>query len=117
MSLWQSNVRVKNMKTLVTSLFLLFYTGAYAQEPTKFFLTRHPCGPWKDAANQLSKYNEHILFTGTAIQFDEKNVSYISKVLFQVNQETGSWSLVSIYGDGNACIVASGQEFSPYAGN
>jgi len=34
--------------------------------------------------------------------------------MFFVNQDTGTWSLMMLYGDGTACMTAIGTEFKPY---
>ena len=36
--------------------------------------------------------------------------------MYFVNQETGSWSLVALFKDGIACLVANGRAFEPYNG-
>jgi hypothetical protein len=36
-------------------------------------------------------------------------------MLFQVNQDTGTWTLVSLWNDGTACVVAVGKEFTPFS--
>ena len=114
MSIWQSSARVKNMKVLTASLFLLFTSSAVAQEATKFFITKQPCEPLRQMSRKLDKWDEKILFTGNVVQFSTAGTPYTSSMLFQVNQDTGTWSLVSIYSDGTACVIASGNEFTPY---
>ena len=33
-----------------------------------------------------------------------------------VNQDTGTWSLITLYPDGTGCMVATGRDFEPYSG-
>jgi hypothetical protein len=41
--------------------------------------------------------------------------TYTGGAMFLVNQVTGSWSLIHLYGDGMACVTAVGTKFEPYS--
>jgi hypothetical protein len=100
-------------------LGLTFVPYAYAQESqTKRFITSQPCDhPLKLTEIIVGKYGEQPLFQGTGMQFAApSNQPYQSSMMFFVNQDKGTWSLVSLYPDGTACMVANGKDFEPYAG-
>jgi len=92
--------------------------GILAQSNEKMFITTQFCGPWEDVMNTPKKYKEAMLFTGTGVQFATNNMQpYTGGMFFFVNQDTGTWSIVNVYGDGMACMAQTGKEFKPYVGN
>jgi len=103
------------MKWLSIIIVSILTIQPLAAQEFKSFQTKQLCGPWKNVAVTLKEYNEDVLFTADGQQIDLQNKSYNSGMIFQVNQETGTWSLVSIYGDGTACVVATGNAFRPYS--
>ena len=106
----------------ILSLLLLVPTLAEAQETdpnsqAKMFIARQPCGPFMDVLKTPEKWKEGMLFTGDGVSFDARTgQAYQSGAFFFVNQETGTWSLVNVYGDGMACMVQTGRNFQPYVG-
>ena len=106
------------MKFLIASATLLLMScTVHAQEQNrpKTFYTMQGCDYWENVAISLSTYGEKILFTGDIIQTHVTGTPYTGGMMFQVNQETGTWSLISIWSDGTACVVASGSKFEPYS--
>lgn len=102
------------MKKLALVLALIA-SPIVAQENTeKMFYTVNACDRWDKVATEMAKYQEDVLFTGTIVQFHMSQQPYNGHMLFQVNQETGTWSLVSLWQDGTACVVATGKEFAPF---
>jgi hypothetical protein len=88
---------------------------AYGQEETKYFYTRQECGPALVLLqNIVDNYNEEALFTGSNVSFGVDGMPYQGAGLFLVNQDTGTWSMLTMYGDGTACLTALGTEFEPY---
>ena len=64
-----------------------------------------------------AKYKEEMLFTGDGLQFSAANGQpYTGGTFFFTNQDTGTWTMISVYGDGMACMVANGRNFAPYIG-
>ena len=61
--------------------------------------------PRKMAGLIMRKYKEEPLFRGQGMQFNINGQMYWSDMMYFVNQETGSWSL-----------VANGRAFEPYNG-
>ena len=104
------------MKFLTASLIGLLALPLAAQEnDKKYFMARQECEPVETmVANLKYKWKEEPLFTGEAMQFDTKGNPFRGGSMFFVNQEVGSWSLVVLYADGTACMIAVGVNFQPY---
>ena len=96
----------------------IFATPATAQQQNQRFITTQACDPvLKMSEIVINKYGETPLFQGGGLQFSAQNGQpYRSSMMFFVNQDTGTWSLVSLYEDGTACMVANGKDFEPYSG-
>ena len=98
----------------------LLATTAFAQEQnqSKRFITTQACDPVVKMSDVvMNKYGEQPLFQGEGIQFAAPTGQpYKSAMMFFVNQDSGTWSLVSLYEDGTACMVANGRNFEPYSG-
>ena len=98
----------------------LLATTAFAQEQNqgKRFITTQACDPVAKMSDVvMNKYGEQPLFQGEGIQFAAPTGQpYKSAMMFFVNQDSGTWSLVSLYEDGTACMVANGRDFEPYSG-
>ncbi len=108
------------LKAIAVSISLLA-TTAFAQEEekqSKLFITQQACDPVMEiSAIIVGKYKEQPLFQGAGVQFAASSGQpYQSGMMFFVNQDKGTWSLVSLYPDGTACMVANGTEFEPYTG-
>ena len=113
------------MYKLATFLCLIFVANTtFAQDQSqqpyevKKFITVQDCAPVQEITKiAMFEFGEQPLFyaTGaqTAAQIDQ---SIWSDMMFFVNQDSGTWSLVSRYEDGMGCIVASGGQFTPYTG-
>ena len=103
-------------KKLALLTTLLIPAQVMAEENTeKMFYTVNACDRWDKVATKMAKYQEDVLFTGSLVQFHMSQQPYNGHMLFQVNQETGTWSLVSLWDDGMACVVAVGKEFAPFS--
>jgi len=96
----------------------IFATPATAQQQNKTFITTQPCDEvGKMAAIVTDKYGEQPLFSGEGLQFSAQNGQpYKSSMMFFVNQDTSTWSLIALYPDGTGCMVANGRAFEPYMG-
>ena len=104
------------MLRLVLAMVLGLTTTAIAQEDDKKYLyTRQECQPVATVmGNLVQRYNETALFTGEGLQFNYDGTPLTGGAMFLVNQTTGSWTLIILYGDGTACITAVGTQFEPY---
>ena len=100
----------------------LFATTALAQSkepegerPTLF--TRTPCDPLPKMVETIETYGEELLFTGNGMTFSaQTGQPFIGGMMFFVNQDEGTWSVVQQFKDGMACMVMNGRDFTPYAG-
>jgi len=93
----------------------LTISSANAQETdTKYFMTRQDCDPALKMMEVVTKYGEEPLFTGMGMQFSYQGQPYTGGVMFFVNQDTGTWSLLTLYADGTACMTAIGTNFAPF---
>lgn len=109
------------MLRLIHSAFILCLTAsivsAQEQPPTKTFYTKQPCAPFADMLQTPAKYGELMLFTGNGMQFSAVDSQpYTGGMFFFTNQDTGTWTIINVYGDGMACMVANGTKFEPYVG-
>ncbi len=79
-------------------------------------ILRAPCGSWKEMQASIMKYREQLLFNGSGLTFGPKSEPYNGAMMFFVNQETGTWTMLQVYQDGVACMVFNGKNFSAYGG-
>ena len=98
----------------------LLASTAFAQEQnqSKRFITTQACDPVVKMSDiVMNKYGEQPLFQGEGIQFAAPTGQpFTSAMMFFVNQETGSWSMLQLFADGMACMVMNGRKFQPYTG-
>lgn len=98
-------------------LILMFAATTVSAQESKRFITTQPCDPFDKMFETVKRYDEQLLFTGKGIQFSAQDGKpYSGSSFFFVNQDTGTWSHVIIYGDGMGCMVANGTGFEPYVG-
>jgi hypothetical protein len=89
----------------------------YAQErPTQYFYTKQICANVLVALDSAAQFGETLLFTGSGYTVNLEEVPFLGGMFFFVNQDTGTFSIISIYEDGTACLVLSGEGFAPYTG-
>lgn len=91
-----------------------------AQSSTaKTFITQQPCNTFDEILKTVTRYGEQSLFVGTGmiIGAGDPPKPFTGGAIFFVNQDTGTWTLVSLYADGTACIAANGTDFEPYVGD
>ena len=94
-----------------------FAQSADTQRDASLFYTRQPCDQFEKILEIVEdRYQEQPLFLGKSIQFDPQGQSYTGGSMLFVNQTSGTWSLVTLYGDGTACMTAVGTDFEPYSG-
>ena len=101
----------------VLGLNIVSSASAQQESQEKRFFTYQSCDNVYRMTNLIiKKYGEQPLFQGEGLQFHVSGQPYTGSHMFFVNQETGSWSLVSLYPDGTACMVANGRDFRPWSG-
>ena len=103
-------------KSLIYSLTLLISTTASAQDTAEVppFYSVQQCDTFLEVAKVAKQFDEDTLFTGEIIQQHTSGQYVNSQFVFTVNQDSGTWSLISLFPNGWACQVASGFKFEPY---
>jgi len=104
------------MKGILVSIITLLPITVSAQESeSKYFYTRQECTPLPKLMFDLkNKWQEQPLFSGNSLTFSVDGTPFSGGSLFFVNQDTGSWTLATLYSDGYACVSAVGTAFEPY---
>ena len=105
------------MKKLLSAAILMA-TPAYAQDDGFFYMyTSHLCDyPAYIVKFIETEYKEKLLFTGIGSAAYQDETSYNQKtagMMFFVNQETSTWSLVYLFSEDYACIMETGTMFEP----
>ena len=75
-----------------------------------------PCGSSKGLYELLAQREEYLLFTGKGAVFGMDGRAYGGGMLMFSNQTTGTWTLVQQMSKGFACMITSGENFTPYTG-
>ena len=109
------------MKLLYTIplVLVLATTALFAQSLSdkKYFYTRQECAPASEMMQTVvQKYGEQALFTGAGLAIGYEGEPFTGGSMFFVNQDSGTWSLLTLYGDGTACMTAAGTDFEPFGG-
>ena len=85
------------------------------EKPTIF--TRAPCDPLPNMIETIAKYKEDLLFIGDGMTFSAKTGQpHNGGMMFFVNQDTGTWSMLQLFADGMSCMIMNGKRFEPYTG-
>lgn len=101
--------------TLITALLGTPLLAQDVANPT--FLSKQPCAPMQEVAEIAMQSGETILFNGQILNQHITGQMVKAEFVFTVNQDTGSWTLVSLYPNGIACMVGNGTHFVPYTKN
>jgi len=97
------------------ALILTLITTAVSAQDTKFFFTKQECYPLTTFMNTVvNKYEEDALFTGTGVTISADGTPFTGGSMFFVNQDTGTWTLSTLYADGTVCVNGAGTNFEPY---
>ena len=59
-------------------------------------------------------WGEKPLVKSIGTQFGPNDAKYKSSMMYFVNQDTGTWSLIALYPNNMACLIAAGTKFEPY---
>ena len=87
------------------------------QNTAKSLFTRQPCDNLPEMLKAVAQYKEEALFIGEGLTFQAPTGNPLrGGMMFFVNQDTGTWTMLQLYGDGVACMVMNGREFTPYTG-
>ena len=87
------------------------------QNTAKTFITKQPCDVLPKMMDIIKGYKEDLLFMGEGMSFAaQSGQGFMGGMMFFTNQDTGTWSMLQLYGDGTACLVINGRGFAPYGG-
>ena len=95
---------------------------AFAQDngnpnTAKIFVAKQPCDVLPKMMEVIKGYKEELLFLGEGMSFAaQSGKGFMGGMMFFTNQDTGTWSMLQLYGDGTACLVINGRGFVPYSG-
>ena len=105
----------KQYRTLWATICLsvVLATAGFAQD-TKYFHTSQECGDFASLSHFLVNSGQKPLFTGETAQYGTDETEYWGGGMFFVNQDTGLWTLLTMYADGTVCVTAGGLGFEPY---
>ena len=124
-----SKAKVKIMKKLLTVLAMvlaLAFGGMLAfadnqtdqsekieEESPKVYWTRKPiqCGPPDGLIELVKGYGETPLLTGNGLATMPSGSTKNVQIIFAVNAETGSWTLIEINDPEQACVLGSGEGY------
>ena len=80
------------------------------------FIGVQDCGPVKQITqNTVVNWGEKPLIRAQGVQWGPKGDKYEIAMMYFVNQSTGTWSLIALYPDSIACVIAAGTKFTPYS--
>lgn len=99
------------LKNIALALFL---TSTTASAQDFVFTSQQSCADYSTIIREIKDFGEEILFTGNMFQNHALVGPVWSEFAFLVNQETGSWSIVTLLDEDIGCYVASGINFEPY---
>ena len=121
--LLRRDVMYRTIVAFAFSISTFIATTAFAQQQEipqdqRRFISTQACDDVvKMTAIVVNKYGEEPLFQANGLLFSAQDGRpYKSGMMYFVNQDTGTWSLISLYPDGTACMVANGRDFEPYTG-
>ena len=101
-------------KIIIALAFILVALPANAKQMK--FIGVQDCGPVKKITqNTVVNWGEKPLIRARGVQFGPEGTKYESAMMYFVNQETGTWSLLALYPQNMACVIAAGTKFTPYS--
>ena len=101
----------------MTSNITAFAQDNRTENTAKEFFVKQPCDVLPKLVDVVKGYKEDVLFMGEGMSFAASNgQGYMGGMMFFTNQDTGTWSMLQLFGDGTACLVMNGRNFTPYGG-
>ncbi len=90
---------------------------AQTTNTAKIFIAKQPCDVLSKMIDVVKGYNEELLFLGEGMSFAaQSGKGFMGGMMFFTNQNTGTWSMLQVFGDGTGCLVMNGKDFAPYSG-
>jgi len=103
------------MNKLVLLLSLLLPLSVVAEEPVleeegyEWYTKDVQCGDAETIFKSLTEWGEKPLFMGNAMSLSKHGVGTKTMMMFTINEETKSWTVIETTNDKMNCIVAFGQ--------
>ena len=107
---------MRNLVLAVLGLIIIATTATAQENQPKTFITRAACEPVGMMMNSIAEYEEEPLFEARTMLQHVNGEWFEGSSMMFVNWETGTYSFVTLYPDGTACMTAVGVEFEPYSG-
>ena len=84
------------------------------KETPKVYWTRKPiqCGPPNGLVELVKGYGEIPLLTADGVTADGQGQMVNIKIIFAVNPETGSWTLIEVNSSDQACVLGNGEGYN-----
>lgn len=84
------------------------------QKEPQVYWTKKPiqCGPPEGLIELVKGYGELPLLTSNGLSTSGKGETVQIKLVFAVNQETGSWTLIELNSPSQACVLGSGEGYT-----
>lgn len=106
---------------LIVLLAVMFGSFSQAQEqqpPNPMYFMRAACDTSQKMVDLVTtQYKEEILFIGEGMTFEARSGrAFTGGLIFTTNQDSGTWSVIQLFGDGIACMIMNGNNFTPYDG-
>jgi hypothetical protein len=90
------------------------HTNQLEKETPKVYWAKKPiqCGPPEGLIDLVKGYGELPLLTANGLSTSGKGETVQIKLVFAVNQETGSWTLIELNSPSQACVLGSGEGYT-----
>lgn len=104
------------MKKLIASILVCMPIVAFAEtvEAPQVFWAQKPvqCGDPADIIKIPEAYDEKPMITGDGLAVLPNGSGIPIKIIFGVNTETGTWTLIELNGENQACVLGSGKNLT-----
>lgn len=113
---------IKSLLAILIASMLVFPAHADQHDVEEFdplneatvFTVKQFCRPTMLFIQLLSISGQQLLFSTESISIAALDFRpYYGLGMFFVNQETGEWTMLTVYDDSMACITAYGSDFEP----
>jgi len=104
------------MKKVIATILVCLPLMAFAQNveaPVLFWATKPvQCGHPDEIIKIPEAYGEEPMITGTGLATMPNGTGMEVQIVFGVNTETGTWTLIEINGPEQACVLGAGKNLT-----
>ena len=104
------------MKKVIATILVCLPIMAFAQNveaPVLFWATKPvQCGDPDEIIKIPEAYGEEPMITGTGLATMPNGTGMEVQIVFGVNTETGTWTLIEINGPEQACVLGAGKNLT-----